>query len=207
MNISQLSSYILYLKLALNRYGWINSVIGLAFFGGLLLWIWAIPMMHENLKVQEQRWLNKQRDLLNTGKDASDSRPNTTEANLKLFTSILGDPYNAEEQIKTLFMLARNTGLTLSKAEYKLTDVKSGRYATYQIVLPVKGSYRSIRQFCEKTLLSIPFASLDEMSFKRESIASGTLEARLRFTLYLSESSLGNLFDARQSNFTTGDRS
>ncbi|MGZ3158645.1 MAG: hypothetical protein ACXU7H_06145, partial [Burkholderiaceae bacterium] len=54
---------------------------------------------------------------------------------------------------------------------------------------PVKGQYQAIRKFCEQTLLAIPFASLDEINFKRDEITNSTLEAKLHFTLYLSDAS------------------
>jgi hypothetical protein len=58
---------------------------------------------------------------------------------------------------------------------------------TYQLNLPVKGSYAAIWQFALSALRAIPFASLDDISFRRDSIGDATVEARLRFTLYLSE--------------------
>ena len=36
-------------------------------------------------------------------------------------------------------------------------------------------------------LMAIPFASLDEINFRRDAIGSRTLEAKLRFTLYLND--------------------
>ena len=57
----------------------------------------------------------------------------------------------------------------------------------HQILLPVKGGYSEIRQFCEKTLRTLPFASLDDLSFKRETIGEAELESSLRFTLYLKQ--------------------
>ena len=153
----------------------------------------GFPTLHNQHIAQQQSWINSQRDLHATGVNKDEDLHLTAEENFNHFTGVLGNPLDTEKQVRTLFELAKNTGLTLSKAEYKLAEEKNGRYRTYQILLPVKGSYNSIRRFCEKTLLAIPFASLDEMSFKRESIASGSLEARLRFTLYLSESDTESL--------------
>jgi len=45
----------------------------------------------------------------------------------------------------------------------------------------------AVRRFCERVLLTIPFASLDEITFKREAVGNGSLDARLRFTLYLTD--------------------
>ena len=53
--------------------------------------------------------------------------------------------------------------------------------------LPLKGSYAAVWQFALQALRAMPFASLDELSFRREQIADPTLEARVRLTLYLSD--------------------
>ena len=78
--------------------------------------------------------------------------------------------------------------MTLSQGQYKTAFDQSGQFHTYQIVLPVTGSYRAIWQFASQALAAIPFASLDEISFKRESIADNHVDVRMRFTLYLGDS-------------------
>ncbi|MFP5393267.1 MAG: hypothetical protein ACLGI6_17235 [Gammaproteobacteria bacterium] len=115
------------------------------------------------------------------------SAPVLANQNLTLFYTSLGERRYAEEQVRTLFALATKAGLSLSQGEYKSGRDAPARVATYQITLPVKGSYRAIWQFAMLALRSIPFASLDEISFKRDTVGESNVEARLRFTLYLSE--------------------
>ncbi|AZP13389.1 hypothetical protein [Undibacterium parvum] len=110
-----------------------------------------------------------------------------SEQNRAKFFDVLGETAYAEQQVKTLFTIAESLGLSLNQGEYKSNFDKNSNTYVYQIQLPVKGPYLVIRQFCEKTLLAIPFASLDEMSFKREAIGSNILEAKLRFSLYLGD--------------------
>ena len=57
---------------------------------------------------------------------------------------------------------------------------------TYQVTLPVKGSYGAVWKFGMLALRAIPFASLDEISFRRDAIGDAAVEARLRLTLYLA---------------------
>ena len=75
----------------------------------------------------------------------------------------------------------------LSQGEYKTAAVRDGGFTTYQVNLPVKGSYGAIWQFAMAALRAIPFASLDDISFKRDSIGQSGVEARVRLTLYLGE--------------------
>jgi hypothetical protein len=114
------------------------------------------------------------------------SAPAVANENLALFEDVLGEQRYAEQQVKTLFGLAAKTGLTLSQGEYKDSYDQNARLYTYQVSLPVKGSYRAIWQFGLLALRAMPFASLDEISFKREAIGQANVEARLRLTLYLA---------------------
>jgi hypothetical protein len=113
--------------------------------------------------------------------------PATPNENLALFYSTLGEKRYAEQQVATLFAIAAKNGLTLSQGEYKGAFDANARVHTYQVNLPVKGSYRAIWQFSLAALHAIPFASLDEISFKREAIGEANVEARLRLTLYLAQ--------------------
>jgi hypothetical protein len=119
--------------------------------------------------------------------------PATANANLALFYDTLGERRYAEQQVKTLFALASKAGLVLSQGEYKGALDRNGRFHTYQINLPVKGTYGAIWQFAVLALRAIPFASLDEISFRRETIGEPTVEAHLRITLYLTDQAPGAL--------------
>jgi hypothetical protein len=112
------------------------------------------------------------------------------DPHLALFYDALGEQRYAEQQVATLFALAAKSGLSLNRGEYKFGYDQAGRMHTYQVTLPVKGAYRAIWEFCLQALAAIPFAALDEISFKRESIGDAILEARLRLTFYLKDPSM-----------------
>lgn len=113
--------------------------------------------------------------------------PATANQNLDLFYATLGEQRYAEQQVKTLFALAAKANLSLRQGEYKSAYDRNGRLHTYQMTLPVKGTYAQVWQFGLMALRAIPFASLDELSFKRENIGDTQVEARLRLTLYLAD--------------------
>ncbi|MFC5462371.1 hypothetical protein [Massilia niabensis] len=113
--------------------------------------------------------------------------PATDEHHLALFYDTLGERDHAAQQVRALFALAAKSGLVLRQGEYKAAYERNARVHTYQVTLPVKGSYGAIWQFALGALRAIPFASLDEISFKREGIGDAQVEARLRLTLYLAE--------------------
>lgn len=123
---------------------------------------------------------------------ATPSLPQAGNENLARFYSSLGERRYAEQQVKTLFGLASSTGLLLRSGEYKTGYDKNARVYTYQISLPVKGSYPAIWKFAMEALRAIPFASLDEISFRRDIISDPAVEARLRLTMYLTSAPEGN---------------
>jgi hypothetical protein len=109
--------------------------------------------------------------------------------NLDAFYTALGR--NAEQQVRTLFELAAKSGLVLSQGEYKSAWDRNARVHTYQVNLPVKGSYTAIWQFALGALRALPFAALDDVSFRRDSIGDPVVEARLRLTFYLADGAGG----------------
>jgi len=107
--------------------------------------------------------------------------------NLAAFYGALGARGSAEQQVKTLFTLATKSGLVLRQGEYKPGYDRNAKVYTYQVNLPVKGSYAAIWQFAMAALRAIPFASLDEITFHRDAIGDATVDARLKLTLYLRD--------------------
>ena len=169
------------------RLGIVRTVVAMmclvaAALGGVL-----VPhlRMQENKDLSAVVRLKKQ--LLSPVITAAESAPSAPD-HREIFYHNLGDSRHAEQQLKTLFELAQKNTLRLSAAEYKSTTDKNSRVRTLQITLPIKAPYSAIRQFSEQVLLAMPFASLDELRFKRDNIGSPSLEAHLRFSLYLLES-------------------
>ena len=177
----------LQLRLALARKGLIACAAGFMCVAGTAGLLWFMPHMRMQNTVQAQALAQARKQLRAPDIALQPALVSLAEQRLVQYYDVLGEKRYAEQQVKALFAIAHKTGLNLNQAEYKSGLDKNSRTSTYQIVVPVKGSYRAIRQFCEQTLLAIPFASLDEMSFKRETIGSNELEAKLRFTLYLAD--------------------
>lgn len=172
--------------LATTRFGAINIIACVLAVSAILAWAWAIPALRAGLESQKQAIAEARRALDAVAELPPEPPKTQAEERLALFYDNLGEKAYAEQQLKTLFAVAAKNNLALRQAEYKPAHDKNGGFHTYQIHLPVKGPYSAIRQFCEQVLLAIPFASLDEMAFKRESVGNPALEANLRFTLYLS---------------------
>lgn len=186
MKIGRFRRASLHVRLALMRFGWLNGLLAFVCVAGVAIWLWGVPQLAAQIDTQ-QKALKRARQMLQSDEGVMPVvQRSTAEMRLASFYEALGEKRFAEQQLKTLFAAAAKNGLALNQAEYKFALDKDGRYYTYQINLPVKGSYDAIRQFGEQVLLAIPFASLDEINFKREAIANRMLEARVRITLYLA---------------------
>jgi hypothetical protein len=113
------------------------------------------------------------------------SPPALAAQRLTAFYAALGDAAHTDQVVAHLFEAAAATGVVLEKAEYKPAMDAAGRFETYTIILPVKGDYARLRRFCETVLLTVPYAALDDMRFKRNSANDQQVEASLRFTVFL----------------------
>lgn len=173
------------LRLALVRIGLVNGLSMCVLVLGLVGWLWVIPQLHAEAKAQQAALVNAKTALASPAVAVS-SPKSLAENRLGAFYAALAPTSDAEQQIKTLFAIADHQHLQLNLADYKMASNADGRYQSYQLQFPLSGSYAAIRQFCEQLLLEMPFASLDEINFKRDTINSPKLDAKLRITLYLA---------------------
>lgn len=171
-------SVLLRLRLALAAFGPLGCGAAALCVAALAALLWLAP----------QRALQARRHALALATLPAAPRVKAASANenLALFYAALGDRREAEQQLRTLFELAARTGLTLRQGEYQSAYDQSGKIHTYQLTLPVRGNYRAIWRFALLALVAIEFASLDDISFKRDAIGQAEVEARLRLTLYLA---------------------
>lgn len=181
MNNASLNALLLRARLAAARIGPVACVAALCCLFGAVALAWLLPQ--RALQAREHALALRMAAMPPVVIKAA---PVLANENLALFYATLGERRYAEQQVATLFGLAAKSGLTLSQGEYKAGYERNARIYTYQVVLPVKGSYGSVWQFGMLALRAIPFASLDEISFRRDAIGEAAVEARLRLTFYLA---------------------
>lgn len=84
-----------------------------------------------------------------------------------------------------VFDAATKQGLVLEQGEYRFVAEASSQFHRYDLVLPVKGNYVSIRRFIAQMLKENPNAALLGVSFNRQGVADTMLDAQLHMALYL----------------------
>ena len=173
------------LQIALARLGAMRSICTLLVLASLAAWGLWLPALQRR-EASDQRALVLLRQRLAIAPLIPAVAP-LAQDRVADFYDALGERRHAEQQLKTIFALAQKYGVAIAAAEYKTSFDKVSHLHSWQIALPVRGSYAALRQFSEQVLLAIPFAALDELRIKREAIGSPQLDARLRFTLYLTD--------------------
>jgi hypothetical protein len=107
------------------------------------------------------------------------------EQRLDAFRAVLCEHSDMHRLVSMVFSQAEQHGITLAQAQYRLDLDTAGGFHTYQLTLPVQGSYPRLRRFVDATLYEARCAALDEVAFKRDGIGAPSTEAKLRFVLYL----------------------
>jgi len=183
VDAARVQALILRARLAVARVGAPACVAAALCVAGVAAWAWLLPQRAAHARLMAQP-LPTPASLLAQQPAVP---PPSANQNLADFYAALGEKRHAEQQVRTLFDLAAKAGLALNQGEYKSSYDKASRVSTYQVTLPVKGGYQPLWQFAMNGLRDMPFAALDEVSFRRETIADPVVEARLRFTLYLKD--------------------
>lgn len=93
---------------------------------------------------------------------------------------------SAPDAMAIVFQAAAQQNLMLDQAEYHQAHDRDSKLMRYEIVLPIKGSYIQVRKFIAQALADVPNLSLDSMTFSRQKIGDSSVDAQLRFTLYLA---------------------
>jgi Tfp pilus assembly protein PilO len=163
-----------------------QGVIGLGCgIAAVALYFLAIEPGKVQIRKMESETLSI-RTLAQSRADASVAFVPDREAWLEQFYGLLPAQATAPESLRMIFSAAHSQSLALEQGQYKLTTDKTGRLVTYEIVLPLRGSYVQVQKFLGDVLQRIPAIALDEITLKREAIGDPRIDASLRFTLFLS---------------------
>ncbi|MGE5493183.1 MAG: type 4a pilus biogenesis protein PilO [Actinomycetota bacterium] len=109
------------------------------------------------------------------------------EAQVAAFYNAFPSRDTAPAWLQKIYAAGDQFSLSLDRAEYKQTLDRNSRLFNYEVNLPVKGSYVQIREFIRTVLTEIPTLALREVQIRRPNIAEPTVDAQIRFILYLRE--------------------
>jgi Tfp pilus assembly protein PilO len=164
------------------KLGW-QGLTGLLLIIGSLsyLVIVAAPKAQQLQQLQLKISAIKANSKLNVSNRNNES-PDITN----FFYDVLPTQTEANSKISEILRVATDSGLVINKVEYE-HPLSVSPLIQYQIKLPITGSYMQIRQFINQVLNILPSIALNDISLKRENIATDLVNAQIQFTLYLQK--------------------
>jgi hypothetical protein len=86
--------------------------------------------------------------------------------------------------VERMLALAQAAGIELAQADYQHAGHPALQLTQTQIAQPLRASYPQLRRYLESVLRELPHASLDQVSARRDTVAQGQLEVRLKWSLW-----------------------
>ena len=117
---------------------------------------------------------------------ASEQRRNApnTVSQLQNFLEWLPPLATNAADVQRLFLLAKEAGVDLAKADYQLTVEPGLQIVRYQATIPVREKYLTVRHFATGALNALPHLALEDLQFARTEVSTDVVDAQLRFTLF-----------------------
>lgn len=112
----------------------------------------------------------------------------TRQERIENFHTFFPQQKHALGWMSILYKAAEKENVHLAHGEYRPAGQPGKHPAQLQILLPVTGNYGQIRRFISAALAEIPFLALDEIDFQRSTTGGSSIEAKIRFTMYLRDS-------------------
>ncbi|MFA5240855.1 MAG: hypothetical protein WC029_00220 [Sulfuricella sp.] len=179
-----MNAAILAAKHFLRRSGW-AGMLGLAILlGSPVFYAATVLPMQKQLEALESAKLQLRRELAQSRRKEVLPAP-TGEMQLKAFYSQFPSLNRSDEWLAKIYAAADQQHIALESGVYKLTSLETGNIQRYQITLPIRGSHVQIRRFLALLLAEVPALSLDDISFKRETIDLPVVNAVIKLTLFL----------------------
>ena len=155
--------------------------------GMLILVIAALIHFGRTVPLEEETAALETR-LIHLQADAKRVVPHAVSVPTSGFIDTLPATTAAATVIGQLEQLARAHNLQLLRGQYTQSPVAGTSLLRWQLTLPIKADYPRLVAFIAASLQAQPTLALDDLKLKRETIETTTLDADLRFNLYLRES-------------------
>lgn len=113
--------------------------------------------------------------------------PSTPQQQLAEFRGRFSGERRIAASVGRLQAAAKRQGVQLDQAEFRFASEAGEPLLRYTIVLPVKADYRALRRFVREALHELPGLAIEEVNLRRNDPKSATLEAQLRFVLFVNK--------------------
>lgn len=167
-----------------SRLGWPGAMgtAGLAMC--LALFFSTVQPARERLDLARHSAVSLQTRIAQAGQTSKD-RARPLDEQLAAFYQAFPGEHEATDWIGNIAAIAQRDGLTLQQAEYKAERDKSGKLTRFQMSLPLKGEYQTIRRFLSELRADIPIVSLEQVQFERQKVGDPLVDAKVRLVIFL----------------------
>lgn len=104
---------------------------------------------------------------------------------LAAFYRIFPGERDATEWIGKIAAIAERDGLVLQQADYKAERGPTGKLVRFQMSLPLRAEYQTIRTFLSDLRAEIPIVSLEQVQFERQKVGDPIVDAKVRLVIFL----------------------
>jgi hypothetical protein len=178
-----MKNFILSVRFQLLRFLGVPGLLGLLLLSSAALTgYWLAPLANTQRASLKQE-LRAARDSAAQASEQRRNAPNNV-AQLQSLWDWLPPLANNAVDVQKLFDLAQQGGMVLSKADYQITIEPSAQFVRYQVTLPIKERYLTLRRFAADALNAMPHLALDELQFSRPQASADVVDAQLRFTFF-----------------------
>lgn len=130
-----------------------------------------------------------ERQARDAGRERERRQALSPAARLEEFYRFFPGEATAPDWLDRIQDAADRQKVQLALGDYRMVRTPGSRLLAYQVTYPIKGSYSQVRKFLAQVLRNVPNASLDDVSFRRDAISQGEVQATVRLTIHLKEGS------------------
>lgn len=113
----------------------------------------------------------------------------TLDERLAEFYRFFPSEHDAPDWVGKIATIAERDGLTLQQADYKAERDKTGKLTRFQMSLPLRGEYQTIRRFLSDLRVELPIVSLEQVQFERQKVGDRQVDAKVGLVIFLGKPS------------------
>lgn len=168
--------------------GWPGAIGAGAFAMCLALYFSTVQPAQRRLDTVRLSASSLHERITQAGQASNDSaRP--LDEQLAAFYRFFPSEHDVTDWVGKIAAIAQRGGLNLQQAEYKSERDKTGKLIRFQMSLPLKGEYQTIRRFLSDLHAEIPIVSLEQVKFERQKVGDPLVDAKVRLVIFLGKSS------------------
>jgi Tfp pilus assembly protein PilO len=171
-----------------SQLGWPGAVGTALLAAALALYFSTVQPAQQSLDTARLNASSQQERIARAGRALNDAeRP--LDEQLAEFYRIFPSEQDSADWVGKIASIAERDGLSLLQADYKVERDKAGKLTRFQMSLPLRGEYQTIRRFLSDLRADVPIVSLEQVQFERQKVGDPLVNAKIRLVIFLGRSS------------------